>query len=520
MEQSAVTRILTEGLAHQAAGRADAAEALYRGVLAHDPAQPDALHLLGMLINAKGRPAEGAELVERAIEAKPHVAAFHNNLGTIYAMQGRAGEAEDAFRRAIERDAGYAEAHRNLGLSLRGQSRVTEASEALTAATCIRPDYGEAWANLAAVLRDLGRMSDGADAERKALLLQGGPLPAYLALGMTLREQRRLEEAADVLRQGVRRSPDDALLHFNLALILLEAGHYRAGFTEYEWRWRLPEFQARRVDFGRPGWDGSDLQGRTILLHAEQGLGTNVQFVRYAPLVAARGGKVVMLCPPGLAPLFRTVEGVTAVVDGGQPPPPFDMHAPMASLPRLLGTTFESIPSRVPYVAAEPARVAAWRKRLAADGPVAAGMKVGLVWAGNQKPDPARTCPLSAFAPLAGVAGVQFYSLQKGDAAAEARRRPDGLALLDLSDALHDFADTAAAIANMDLIISVDTSVAHVAGALGKPVWTLLPYLADWRWGVDRADSPWYPTMRLFRQLKLGEWSDVMERVAGALKTH
>jgi tetratricopeptide (TPR) repeat protein len=359
-------------------------------------------------------------------------------------------------------------------------------------------------------------MSEGSDAERAALRLQGGPSEAYMALGLTLREQRRLGEAADVLQDGVRQAPDDALLHFNHALVLLEAGRYAEGFAEYEWRWRLPEFQARRTDFGRPAWDGGDPRGRTILVHTEQGLGTNVQFIRYAPLVAARGGKVVLLCPPGLAPLLQTVEGVAAVIPNGQPLPPFDLHAPMASLPRLLGTTFDTIPARVPYLAADPARVATWRERLAADGPT--GFRVGLIWAGNQKPDPARTCPLSAFAPLARMTGVQFYSLQKGDTAVEARRPPEGLALLDLSDALHDFADTAAAIANMDLIISVDTSVAHVAGALGKPVWTLLPYLADWRWGVDRADSPWYPTMRLLRQAKQGEWAGVLEGVAGDLR--
>jgi hypothetical protein len=278
----------------------------------------------------------------------------------------------------------------------------------------------------------------------------------------------------------------------------------------------LPEFVKRQRNFSQPRWDGSDLKGRTILLYTEQGLGTNIQFIRYATLVAQRGGRVVVQCPPTLARLFATVAGVSEVIVGGSDTtlPPFDTHAPLASLPHLLGTTLETIPNSVPYVKADPPAVKVWRKRIDSEGD---GLKVGLVWAGNQKPDPARTCPLAEFAPLAQLEGVRFYSLQKGPFAADAAQPPAGMHLTDLSPDLNDFADTAAASEALDLVIAVDTSVAHLTGALARPVCTLLPYLADWRWLIDRSDTPWYPTVQLLRQEGPGEWPEIIERLQVAL---
>jgi Flp pilus assembly protein TadD len=507
--------LLHEGFAHHSAGRLDAAEALYRNVLARDANNPDALHLLGMLLNQRGHHGQAVELIRRAVVHTPQVAEFHNSLGTVLGALGRTLEAETEFRQAVALKSDYAEAYRNLGLSLRKQQRLEEAAIAFRRATHLRPNYGEALANLAAVMRDLGEAHEAAEAEREALAIQGGPPEAFNTLGLDLRALRKLDEAIEQLRQAVRLAPNDPFLHFNLALVLLESGQLEEGFAEYEWRWRLPEFVKRTRDFGRPRWDGSELKGRTILLYTEQGLGTNIQFVRYATLVAQHGGKVILHCPPTLAKLFATVEGVSQVLAGGgiEKLPPFDVHAPLASLPHLLGTTLETIPNQVPYFKVDPQRVEAWRPRITGE---AGELKVGLVWAGNQKPDPARTCPLAEFGPLARVEGVRFYSLQKGEFAAQMKQAPEGLRLIDLSDRLQDFSDTAAAVSLLDLVISVDTSVAHLTGALGKPVCTLLPYLADWRWLVDRTDTPWYPTMRLFRQPGQGQWTSVLEKISSA----
>jgi hypothetical protein len=342
---------------------------------------------------------------------------------------------------------------------------------------------------------------------------QGGSVEAHIDLGLTYRQLRRLDESVALLRRAVGLWPNHSTAHFNLGLALLEKGEFEEGFREYEWRWGLAEFASRRRTFLQPEWDGSELGGRTILLYTEQGLGTSVQFARYASLVADRGGGVIVQCPARLANLLKTVPGVWRVVSGSESVPNFDVHAPLVSLPRLFGTTLNSVPAHFPYVSVDKARLAAFDRCL---GQVT-GFKVGLVWRGNPKPDPARSCALSEFAPLRRVEGVMFYSLQIGEGAEEAGRPPAGMRLVDLCALQKDFADTAAAISRLDLVISVDTSVAHVAGAMGKPVWTLLPYLSDWRWMVDREDTPWYPTMRLFRQTRQGEWGAVFERVAREL---
>jgi Flp pilus assembly protein TadD len=499
---------LEEALRHQSAGRLDAAEALYRTVLRREPENADALHLLGMVAGARGNPNEALELIRRAIAAKPRVAQFYNSLGTVLGGMGRSAEAERAFREAIACNPGYGEAYRNMGLALQRQGRSEEAVSVFRSALKSSPGRVDALESLGAALRASGRIAEAVDVELELLGRRGGTARAFLAVGLSLRELRRLDEAVETLRRAAALAPDDAEIHFNLALVLLEAGRYEEGFVEYEWRWRMPDFESRRPQLARPLWDGSALRGRTILLHTEQGLGTNIQFVRYAAMAAQRGGDVIVGCPPSLAALFRTTRGVSRVIAAGQPLPPFDVHLPLASLPRVLGTTLATIPVDVPYLSADAARLAAWRERIGRHGRSA---NVGLVWAGNSKPDPKRTCPLEEFERLTHVDGARCFSLQKGSRCnGEAwSARP-----IDLSADLTDFAETAAAVAALDLVISVDTSVAHLAGALAKPVWTLLPYLSDWRWLVGREDSAWYPTMRLFRQHRPGDWRSVLDRVA------
>jgi hypothetical protein len=294
-------------------------------------------------------------------------------------------------------------------------------------------------------------------------------------------------------------------------------GDYPNGWRGYETRWRIPESFPPR-DFRQPVWDGSDISGKTVLLHAEQGFGDTIQFCRYAPLVAERGATVIVECQPPLAALLQTLAGVKQVVPRGEPLPDFDLQCPLLGLPLRFGTTVETTPARVPYLHADEQRVARWREKIGQGD----GLRVGIAWAGaaGYGNDQRRSLTLSSFAPLAQIEGIRWYSLQKGDAAKQAEHPRQGMHLFDFTSDLNDFADTAALIANLDLLICVDTAVAHLGGALGKPVWTMLPFCPDWRWMLGREDSPWYPTMRLFRQPTRGDWLSVMQRIRGELQNH
>jgi hypothetical protein len=301
-------------------------------------------------------------------------------------------------------------------------------------------------------------------------------------------------------------------------MLLLLLGRLREGFAEYEWRWRMPGFATPSRTFPQPMWDGTDLGQRTLFVHAEQGLGSAIQFVRYVGLLARRGSRVIIECRRPLHRLFETSlarpDGRVAVVRRGDTLPRFDCHAPLMSLPHLLGTTMQSIPAQIPYLRAPPADVTTWRERLAGSP----RPWIGLVWAGNPKHenDHNRSMPAPYLAPLVTSARASFYSLQVPAAVEELAALPPGK-VSDLAPALGNFADTAAVIESLDLVVSVDTAVAHLAGALGKSVWLLLPYVPEWRWLLDREDSPWYSTMRLFRQHRAGDWTGVVERVKVAL---
>jgi hypothetical protein len=316
--------------------------------------------------------------------------------------------------------------------------------------------------------------------------------------------------------QVCARWPNSAAALANRSLARLTLGDYAGGFADYEARWRTPS--VAKYQFAQPRWRGADPAGKTILLMNEQGLGDTIHFARYARLLAARDATVIVACPPDLQPIIATVPGVSRVVMDKPPGggATFDYYEPLLSLPGLFNTTFETIPADVPYVSPDAQRVAQWRVRLGGDE----NFKIGIVWAGTAGHinDRARSAFLAAFAPLAGIANVTFYSLQKGPPAAQASSPPPGMKLIALGEELHDFADTAALLEVLDLLISVDTSVVHLAGALARPVWTLLAAGPDWRWLLDRADSPWYPTMRLFRQPSPGAWPPMMAQVAAELQ--
>jgi hypothetical protein len=301
----------------------------------------------------------------------------------------------------------------------------------------------------------------------------------------------------------------------NRALAWLQMGEFALGWTEYEWRFACPEHPL--PDHPQPVWDGSPLDGRPILLWTEQGLGDSIQFIRYAQVVAARGGRVILHCPRSLARILATCPGVSQLVVEGGPLPEFDCHAPLMSLPRILGTTLETIPARVPYLSAEPGLAESWSASLQSPD----GFKVGIAWQGNpdHKKDRHRSFPLSRFQPLAAIPGVRLYSLQKEPGSEQLRSAGPELPVIELGPRLNDFMDTAAAVRNLDLIICPDTSLAHLAAAMGVPVWVALPFACDWRWLLHRDDTPWYPTLRLYRQRRWGDWDDVFAMIAADLAT-
>jgi hypothetical protein len=335
-------------------------------------------------------------------------------------------------------------------------------------------------------------------------------------LGLALRNEARHTEALASFKRALTLRPDYPSAHWNLSWTLLMLGDFKSGWAEYEWRTKCPAVMTPRP-FLQPQWRGEELTGRTILLHAEQGFGDMLQVVRYAPLVANRGGKVIVECRPELATLFKTVKGIEQIVIQGQPLPPFDIQCSMMSLPLAFNTTLETIPAEVPYISATTDRIAAWQEKL---GTRDDRLRVGLVWAGRpaQQYDRRRSASFEHFAPLSKVKSARFYSLQKGPAAAQAALAPPEMDLIDLTADLHDFAETAALIANLDLVIGIESAVTHLAGAMGKPVWAILAHVADWRYLLNRSDSPWYPTIRLFRQTTPNDWDNVMAEVAAALQ--
>ena len=420
-------------------------------------------------------------MIRRAIAVEPNNAEAHNDLGNALNEKGQLDEAIAAYRQAVALDPNFSEAHNNLGV-VRFQGKLDEAIASYGRAIALSPNFAEAHNNL----------------------------------GTGLQEKGQLDEAIAAYRRAIAYKPNYAESHSNLAKALLLCGDFKEGWQEYEWRWKVQGFPSPKRGFSQALWDGGELRGRAILLHAEQGLGDTIQFVRYLPLVVQRGGKIIVECQSELQRLFRGMAGDYEIVAFGQPLPAFDFHCPLPSLPHALGTTLADIPQNVPYLSAEPTLVEVWRRTLGASN---GELKVGLAWAGNPRfeSDGTRSLNLRQLTPLAGARGVKFYSLQKGAAGEQAKNPPVGLELVDLGPKLNDFADTAAVMSLLDLIITTDTSVPHLAGALARPVWAMLQFVPDFRWLLEREDSPWYPTMRLFRQRSAGDWDGVIGRVAESL---
>jgi tetratricopeptide (TPR) repeat protein len=502
-----IKRLLRRGVQQQRAGDLDAAESCYRRVLELDPRQADGLHLMGRLFDQRGLPDRAIESITAALALQPNSPEFHNSLGLVHGRQGNHAEAEQCFRKAIERRPQYPEALTNLGIALVHQRAFADAVAVHQQSIALDANRAPAFYNLAEALRESCRFSEAAAAYEQAIVHQPGYAEAWNNMGVCHRQLGDADRAKAAFESAIKIKSDFAGAHWNHAMVLLFRGEWAAGWEEYEWRWKLPDFAEHAARFPTPPWNGEKLSGKTLLLHAEQGMGDTLQFIRYAPLLAEHGATIILESQPGLAQFLRQLPSISRVITRNDPLPPFDFHVPLLSLPLRFGTTLENVPLRIPYLSARDDLRELWAKRLGShDG----ALRIGLVWEGSANPDPLRSCPASELVALADLPRVQFISLQRN----ATEPPPPELKLLDFPEANADMENTAALIANLDLVLTIDTSVAHLAGALGKPVWTMLPFSPDWRWMEERDDSPWYSAMRLFRQQQRGEWKPLLRDIA------
>ena len=495
---------LLVAIAHAQAGRHAEAERLLHGALAREPADPYALFLLGECALTTGRPAEAAGLLARALALRPGHRDTRLALARAQLALGDPADALDTLE-PLAGDTRLATAQSLRGTALNALERPAEAVAAFHLALAVTPDDAEALLNCGNALAELDR-ADGAEQHiRRAIACDPTMAEAHASLGHLLASLGRLPEAIAANNQATALRPDFAAAHWNAGVAHLLAGDMAAGWQAYEWRkQRFPE---RFRNPPGPQWDGGALDGSTILVIAEQGFGDAIQFSRYLPLLARRGARVILQCASPLVPLLSTMPGVQAVPR--QASPDYDCWVDQMSLPRLFGTTLATVPSPARYLTPDPVRAAEWDRALPA------GFRVGLVWAGNplHSNDRRRSMQAAALAPVIAAGQGTMVALQTGPRSRELA----AFGVADHSGALSDWADTAAAVSVLDLLITVDTAAAHLAGALGIPVWLMLPYAPDWRWMLHREDSPWYASMRLFRQPSPGDWEGVARRVAAAL---
>jgi tetratricopeptide (TPR) repeat protein len=496
-------------------GKLDEAIVSYRLAIKLKPDYPEAHFNLGISLAKQGHLDDAVGCYSKALALRPNFPEAHDALASTRRDQGKLDEAVSSYRQAISLKPNYPQAHNNLGSTLKEQGRLDEAIASCRAAIVLKPDFPEAYNNLGSALAEQGAIEDAVASYRQAIDLKPDFPEAYNNLATGLREQGRLQGAVACYRRAIALSPQYPDAHFGLAMALLARGDMAEGWQEYEWRWQTPQMIKGRRRFPQPRWHGEAAAGQTLLLYGEQGFGDTLQFCRYATLASERGLRVILEVEKPLVRLLRGLAGVEQVVARGEALPPFDLHCPLLSTPLAFGTAMETIPAANAYLHAESQQVATWRNRLAAMANQ--DPRIGLVWAGSPRlhspalaaVDRRRSLAPDRLAPLLEIPGLHVFSLQKSGPKA-----PENLAMTDMMDEMTDFADTAALIANLDLVISVDTAVVHLAAALGKPVWMLDRFDSCWRWLTDRRDSPWYPSVRLYRQPQPHDWDSVLAEVA------
>jgi tetratricopeptide (TPR) repeat protein len=497
-------------LAGYQSGQIDDAQRICRQIVADEPRCAEAWWLLGSIAHKQRQFASAVECLRQAVAANPNEAMFHDDLGTALSQLDDPLSAATSYRRALELQPERIETHNNLGNTLRRLGEWDAAILSYHQALELRPDFAQAHNNLGNAYREQGELPAAVACYRRAIELRPESATAHHNLGVALVEQAEYAAAESCYDRAIELQPGFAESHFSRSRLRLLIGDFERGWAEFEWRSQT----TRRygvADFQQPRWTGQPIAGKTILLHHEQGLGDTLQFVRYAALAKRLGATVIVGCQSELAPLLKTVRGVDYIVTSGNAIPAFDYHVSLLSLPAIVGTTLSTIPAEIPYVHADPKDVERWRPKIGAAGE----RRVGIVWQGSadHHRDRLRSFRPECFLSLARIPGVRLYSLQKGPGREQLSELHQACEVVDLADELTTFAETAAAMANLDLIISCDSAPAHLAGALGLPVWVPLPFVPDWRWLLGRDDSPWYPTMRLFRQQESGNWTGVFERM-------
>ncbi len=480
--------------------------------------------MLGLLAHQTGHSEAALGLIRQAVSLSPNSHAIHFNLGIVFLSAGQLAEAADCFRQTLRFDPVNIQALFNLGNVLKDMDQMEQAVDCFRQICRLQPSHTAAINNLGILLQDQGRYDEAIQCFREVLRLHPGNVDAYNNLGMAFKDIGQFTEADSCFQNALAIKPDHATVLWNRCLLRLQSGNFAEAWPDYEYRWTQTGMVPRM--FPQPRWDGSPLIQKTLLIHAEQGLGDTIQFLRLLPMIQRQGGNVVFECQPALVRLIQGIPGADDVVSAGSPLPDFDVQLPLMSLPGVLRVTLASIPANVSYLTANDALIGHWGRIIASQCPNHSKIfKVGIAWQGDLKHRglsnrslTRRSLALSLFEPLAKVRDVALFSLQVGPGSEQIPSAP--FPLVDLGSRFdpNSLEDLAGALMNMDLVVTIDTAVAHLAGALGRPVWNMLSTVACWRWLSDREDTPWYPTMRLFRQRRLGEMGDVMERVVNEVR--
>jgi Tfp pilus assembly protein PilF len=509
--------LISRAAAFHRAGDLASAERLYRlaaGEVAFAPR-----YLLGVVYFQQGRHEEALKWIDAALAIDPHMSEALNISGLVLQALECHQEALARFAAALAAEPGYAEAWNNHGVALQHLGRSEEALSSYDKAIAVAPENGEIWNNRGVTLQELGLAEEALASFELSLAVNPGIARAWNNRGLALHDAGRVEESLASYDQAIAIDPRHADAHWNKSLAALQLGRFDQGWSLYEWRLGRSDI-ARPRSCDKPRWSGREnIAGQTLLVCSEQGLGDTIQFCRYAQMATAKAARVILSVQDALVPLMADVGPGITVIGESETPPAFDRHIPLLSMPLAFGTNAQNIPAQVPYLGSEPARVERWKARI---GP--AGFKIGIAWQGGNRGrvTRGRAFPLLALEGLACIPGVRLISLQAGDGLGQLDDLPDHMAVETLGDDLdagpHAFLDTAAAMESLDLIITSDTAIAHLAGALGHPVWVGLQFVPDWRWQLDRPDSPWYPTMRLFRQSARGHWQSVFAAMEDELR--
>ncbi|NWF97987.1 MAG: tetratricopeptide repeat protein [Nitrospirae bacterium] len=483
------------------------AEKACLSMLEEYPDNPEIMGILGLVYFQLGNDNLAQYFLSKSLIIKPDNAFLLHNLGMTFLKKGDIDNAIISFQKALQLNQNLAYSCHALGLSYDIKGEYSEALKWYEKAIKIDSNIADAHNNIGIILQKMGKYPEAISSFKKALEINPKYAEVYSNMGLAYREYGLIDNSIEYYRKSLEINPELIDVHVNLALSLLLNGDYLTGWEEYEWRKKqLPKI------FSKPFWESydDDVSGKKILIYTEQGFGDAIQFIRYIPFVYELGAKIILICPKELKSLFQNIQGIYNILTFGEKIPDFDLHCPILSLPYIFKTTIENIPSNIPYLFPDKTIINKWAEKIHSDNNNK--LKIGIAWSGRN-----HVHNINLFAPLSDINEVTFFSLQKGEAASQALNPPNGMKIIDYSDQITDFLDTAGIIMNLDLVISIDTSVAHLAGALGKNVWTLLTYVPDWRWLLNRKDSPWYPTMRLFRQKSIGNWNSVFSKVLNEL---